>query len=1017
VVEPLEDRWLPSTFVVTSINDNGPGTLRDAIQAANAQPGLDQISFQIPGSGAHAIALASALPNISDSVVIDGTTQPGYAGTPIIELPGVLVGPNATGLTIQANGCTVKGLVIDRFSADGIDIFSDGNVLEGNWIGTNASGTGAAPNIRDGVFVRGANNRIGGTATGAGNVISGNGSNGVNFALGTGLVVLGNRIGTNASGTDELPNTFGILVASAANTTIGGTAPGAGNLISGNLSSGIAMADCMGTLVQGNLIGTNAAGTAALGNGDTGVLLFRGNNNTVGGAVAGAGNLVSGNVEGIVINEETGDVLQGNRIGIDAAGSHSLPNGDGVDILGGSNNTIGSVAPFGAGRNIISGNAGGGVVIRSFVDSAGTHIATANVVQSNVIGTDVTGELHLGNGGDGVLVDGTNNVIGGTASGTNNFITNNAGEGVLITSAVAISSGNQVEQNAITLNGKAGVSVDGTGNVIGAGNFISDNAGEGVLITSAVAISSGNQVEQNTITINGKAGVSVDGTGNVIGAGNFISDNAGEGVLITSGSSTGSGNRVQQNTITLNGKAGVAVIGSAVNNPIRGNSISANGGLGIDLGENGVTVNDPFDGDDGPNHLQNFPSLTAASSSATTTTVGGTLNSTPGRNFTIELFASAAADPSGFGEGQALIGSVLVSTDVFGIARFELAFPIPEPVGTFITATATDSAGNTSEFSAAKAIGPRLAAGADAGAPPQVNVYDAPTGTLQFSFLAYPASFRGGVRVAVGDVNGDGVPDIITAPGPGAALPIKVFDGDTGLQLPGPVGSFFPFGTTFDRGAFVAVGTFDGDHKDDLVVSADAGSLPRVQVVSGGSGAVLDDFLAFDRDFRGGVRVAVGDVNGDGYDDIVTAAGPGGLPLVNVFDGTNPAHVLRSFLAYPPGFDGGVYVAAGDLNGDGKADIVTGMGAGNRPLVEVFDGADGHLLARFEAYAADFRGGVRVGVIRDLNHDGRPEIVTGTGPGDDAEVKVFDGLTFAILDDFVARDSLHSGGVFVAGRR
>lgn len=163
--------------------------------------------------------------------------------------------------------------------------------------------------------------------------------------------------------------------------------------------------------------------------------------------------------------------------------------------------------------------------------------------------------------------------------------------------------------------------------------------------------------------------------------------------------------------------------------------------------------------------------------------------------------------------------------------------------------------------------------------------------------------------------------------------------------------------------------------------------------------------------------MAVADVNGDGHDDIVTGAGPGDAPRVKVFDGTNFDHVLRDFLAYRRSFRGGVYVAAGDLDGDQRAEIITGMGAGGQPLVKVFDGVTGAAVFQFRAAHADFRGGVRVGLVRDLNGDGLPEIITGTGPGGRSHVQVFDGLTHQQLDDLFAYGALLSGGVFVAGRR
>ena len=153
------------------------------------------------------------------------------------------------------------------------------------------------------------------------------------------------------------------------------------------------------------------------------------------------------------------------------------------------------------------------------------------------------------------------------------------------------------------------------------------------------------------------------------------------------------------------------------------------------------------------------------------------------------------------------------------------------------------------------------------------------------------------------------------------------------------------------------------------------------------NGALLRSFMAYAINFTGGVRVAAGDVNGDRFADIVTAAGAGGGPHIQVFDGTNVSHVLQSFMAYDTKFTGGVYVAAADLNGDGKADIVTGAGAGGGPHVEVFSGANRTVLASFFAYDSNFRGGVRVGIVHDVDGDGLPDIITAPGPAADRTPK------------------------------
>jgi hypothetical protein len=301
--------------------------------------------------------------------------------------------------------------------------------------------------------------------------------------------------------------------------------------------------------------------------------------------------------------------------------------------------------------------------------------------------------------------------------------------------------------------------------------------------------------------------------------------------------------------------------------------------------------------------------------------------------------------------------------------------------------------------------------GADAGGGPDVRVFDAKTGTLSWEFYAYESGFRGGVRVASGDVNGDGVADVITAPGPGRGSDIRVWDGKTH----GLIQQFTAYAPSFVGGVFIAAGDTNSDGYADIITGADGGGGPHVKVFSGKDGSLLQSFYAYTASFVGGVRVAAGDVNGDGKADIITGAGPGGGPNVRVFDGANAANMLQNFMAYDPSFHGGVYVAAGDMNGDNRADIITGAGAGGGPHVKVFNGVNLAVMQSFFAYAASFSGGVRVGVIRDANGDGTPDIITTGGPGSSQLAKVFSGASGAFLNGFLPYDPSFLGGVFVGG--
>jgi len=270
------------------------------------------------------------------------------------------------------------------------------------------------------------------------------------------------------------------------------------------------------------------------------------------------------------------------------------------------------------------------------------------------------------------------------------------------------------------------------------------------------------------------------------------------------------------------------------------------------------------------------------------------------------------------------------------------------------------------------------------------------------------SSYTGGVRVASGDVKADGHPDLITTPGAASSPVVRELDGITGASL----GDFYAFDPTFTDGVYVAVGDVNGDGYADIIVGAGAGGGPHVIVFSGlDHSVVLHNFYAYTPSFTGGVRVAAGDVNGDGHADIIVAPGPGASPDIKVFDGVTGS-LIDEFFAYSASFTGGVFVAAADLNGDGHADIVTGADAGAVADVEVFKGPNHASLGGFLAYPAAFTGGVRV-AAGDIYGDGKQEIVTATGPGAVVEIKAFAWPSLSVVRD-IFPFSTFNGGAFVA---
>jgi parallel beta-helix repeat protein len=435
------------TFTVTNTNDSGPGSLRQAIESSNYDAGVDVIAFNIPawgrqpGPGPHTIQPLTPLPHITDTVIIDGYTQPGAApatddtpATLLIELDGInVIGLHwDSGLNIDhAGNSTVRGLVINRFGDVGIHIQDQGgNIIEGNYIGTDVTGTMNRGNFQGGVRIWDApNNMIGGTTPEARNVISGNNGYAVGILLpgATANKVQGNFIGTDVTGTADLGNSnHGVFIYEAASSnTIG-----PGNVIVGNGGAGIGIHGIGATenRILGNNIGTDVTGTISLGNFDHGVRIWDAPNNTIGGTTPEARNVISGNNHmgvQILLAGAKGNKVQGNYIGIAVNGTTPLGNGDhGVEIReGASDNTIGP-------GNVISGNGGTGIEI----NGAGV---TGNQILGNFIGTDASRRESLGNTYAGVrIISCTDNTL------TDNTVSNN-GYGIQLQS----SSDNQIYNN------------------------------------------------------------------------------------------------------------------------------------------------------------------------------------------------------------------------------------------------------------------------------------------------------------------------------------------------------------------------------------------------------------------------------------------------------------------------------------------------------------------------------------------------------------------------------------------
>ncbi|MEX0879456.1 MAG: NosD domain-containing protein, partial [Thermoanaerobaculia bacterium] len=451
-----------ATLTVTTTADSGAGSLRQAILDSNASAGvLDTIAFAI-GSGVQTITPLSALPIITDPVVIDGTTQPGYAGTPVIEIADA--GLVTTALEITAGGSTVRALVINGFNVGIWLENSGGNTVEGSYIGTDPTGTQGPGNAKGIWISNSSGNTIGGATPAARNLVSANGDIGIGLDTAPLTVVAGNFIGTDVTGAVDLGNlsvgvyisgSDDVLIGGTAGTTPGGPCTGACNLISGNQGGGININSNARALVQGNFIGVDAGGTTALGNGGFGVQAGGGSTNAViGGTTPAARNVISGSLyTGVHLGSGggSGHVVSGNYIGTNATGAAAIPNGGGVFfgygvyVTSSPGMTIGGSAA-GAG-NLISGNTLGGV-------SLGGLFTSDNIVQGNRIGTDASGALPLPNGDYGVKIEGSSdNTIGGTEPGAGNVVAFHELDGIYVSNA----TGNAIRGNAIFSNGSLGI--------------------------------------------------------------------------------------------------------------------------------------------------------------------------------------------------------------------------------------------------------------------------------------------------------------------------------------------------------------------------------------------------------------------------------------------------------------------------------------------------------------------------------------------------------------------------------
>ncbi len=526
----------PTTLYVTNTSDSGPGSLRAALSVAALAngPGADTILFDIPGTGPFIISPDSPLPDVSRPTIINGYSQPGAHANSLstgdnavimIQLDGSNSN-NANGLVVSGGGSTVEGLSITHFS-DGVLLSgSGGDLVTGNFLGTNPTGTAGGYGNQTGIEVQTSGNTLGGAKPAQRNVISGNNNDGVLLDDGaSGNVVAGNSIGTDFTGENRLGNNnAGVALYDAPTNTIGGSASSAGNLISGNGGDGVLVSSSnngpgsLSTVIQGNVIGLDATGIVALGNNNNGVEVDYGSGTLIGGPKAADANVISGNQAGVFLqNSAMGVAIEGNFIGTDPRGYKAIGNQyDGV-LLSGADNTVGGAAS--GDGNVISGNGRDGISDGVYANSIGF-----NTIEGNLIGTDSAGKIALPNTQDGIELGTMGDIVGGTSAASRNVISGNIQNGLVIennSSAILVEGndiGTDITGTQAIPNGSNGVYIEDNAlnNTIGGtaakdGNVIAFNGGTGVTVSGS-AVS--NPILTNAIFANGDQGIVLSGGGN-----------------------------------------------------------------------------------------------------------------------------------------------------------------------------------------------------------------------------------------------------------------------------------------------------------------------------------------------------------------------------------------------------------------------------------------------------------------------------------------------------------------------
>jgi parallel beta-helix repeat protein len=1013
----------------------------------------------INGNGFEGILLENGTNNSK----IQGNTLFGnqHEGITISTVANVLIG-GPQPLAQNLIGGNRSGIILNLGSSN--------ITLQNNKIG---SSSGGGANNEDGVVIDNtATVQLGTTVNLGGNNISGNRNGVIVQNDSKGVTIFQNIINGNSQD--------GVLVSNVPSTIIGAPGALARNVISGNRDGiRLELAGTTGTIVQNNYIGVNADGTTANGNQENGIWIDLGATQNMIGGYKGVGtaitpgNVISNNVlNGVRIeNGSNNNILFGNAIGVDASRTNAEGNqSTGVFIDGSSKNIIGGPAFDPINHidmgNVIANSGRNGITI---LDDEGT--AVGNSIQSNRIFGNAQLAINLGSD-LGVV---TPNAPPGQSPrvGPNDLqnypVIATAETGSIISLITGGFSSQPNRQYRLEFFGDTQANPGGTPAGYGQGRTFlgflkvtTDSTGLAMFsFQSRTALQPGSFVTATATDLtNGdtsemtKSLQAVTAQGSISGIkfndlnGNGLLDAGEPGLggweidldfnndgIVDASTTTAANGSYSFNNLT----DGIYRVFEVPHFPQQAGFVQTLApGLIQISGELPVTDQD----------FGNFKLIRVSGHKFNDLNKNGIQDpgEPPIANVTINLWedlanntkkviATTVTDISGnyvfqnIGPFTGLIpGKGPLTLQVTEVVPQGFVQTTPNPAPFQVVSGQNVANLNFGNFaSGVPGGGPPgssiIVTGADSGGGPHARMINTIDGSNVLSLLVYESTFTGGVRVAKGDVNGDGFPDLITAPGPGRAPEIKVFDGKTGALIR----DFFAYDPSFTGGVYVAAGDVNGDGHADIITGAGGGGGPHVKVFDGQSGIELMSFFAYAPNFVGGVRVAAGDMNGDGLADIVTGPGPGGGPNVAVFDGSSfgqpvPPTLMQSYMAYPGPFTGGIFVATGKLNG--HEDIIVGPDKGGGPEVKVFDGLTGATLLDFLAFGpgpgpgglyngdTQFNTGLRVASV-DQNQDGVDDIAISLGGFNSPTVTFFNGINGAKLSQIFAYDPSFLGGVFV----